>query len=368
MSKTQKPIVMTIDDDPVILNFIASALVSEYNVRPFTSGKTALDFLSCNSTDLILLDCQMPDATGFEVLKALRADPRLYEIPVIFLTSSIDSDSEIMALELGASDYITKPIRPRLLLTRVRLQVELLAHRRRLEALVEERTKNLNEAFNKLKAREEAVLNMLAKATELRDHDTGGHIERTTEFVCVIVEDLLRNPRPGYELTRAEADDIIRSSKLHDLGKIAMPDHVLLKQGRLTEDEYRVVQRHPLSGEQFLSEFVMEMNDSFLDTARDIAYSHHEKWDGTGYPLGLKGNSIPLSARIVAIADVYDALTSARPYKRPLSHKESIKLILENRGTHFDPYLAFVFARHEEAVQRIKDHVGNTDAKDLNAI
>jgi len=353
-----KPIIIAIDDDPIILNSLTSVLKDEFGVRPFTSGRMALDFLAGQTADLILLDYRMPDMTGFEVLKVLQGDPHTRDIPVIFLTGSNDSESEADALEHGAVDYITKPIRPRLLHTRVRLQLELQRHRKNLEALVEERTKSLAEAYDKLKVREDVTLCMLAKATDLRDHYTGGHIERTTEFVRVIVEDILDYPCPGYNISRTDADDMIRSSKLHDLGKIALPDHVLLKPGRLTQDEFEIIKKHPISGERFLSEFIHEMDDSFLTMARDIAYSHHEKWDGTGYPQGLKGEDIPLSGRISAIADVYDALTSVRPYKKHLSHEESVKIILEGSGTQFDPYLVEIFERHAEEFRQIAEQIG----------
>lgn len=367
MSKSTIPIIMAIDDDPVTLNSLASMLKAEYAIRPFTSGKTALDYLARQVVDLILLDYQMPEVSGLEVLRTLQSNPHTHEIPTIFLTGFTDSESEIKALELGAVDYITKPVRPRLLLTRVRLQLELQKHRKQLEALVEERTRSLNEAYNKLKIREDITLSILAKATDLRDHDTGGHIERTTEFVRIIVEDILNNPRRGYGITRTEADDIIRSSKLHDLGKIAMPDHLLLKPGRLTEEEFNVLKRHTTDGEHFLNDFIRKMDDSFLETARDIAYAHHERWDGTGYPLGLKGENIPLSARIVAIADVYDALTSMRPYKLPFSHEKSVEIILEHNGTQFDPYLTLIFEQHADEFQQVSHKIETLEINTLNA-
>lgn len=364
MNKNTKPVIAAIDDDPVILNSLVTILKTEYGVRPFTSGKMALDFLAGQAIDLILLDYKMPDMTGFEVLKALQNNPLTHDIPVIFLTGSIDSDSEVEALEHGAVDYITKPIRPRLLLTRVRLQLELQNHRKHLTALVEERTQNLNAAYSKLKAREDVTLSMLAKATDLRDHDTGGHIERTTEFVRVIVDEILRNPCPGYDISRFEADDIVRSAKLHDLGKIAMPDNLLLKPGRLTEEEFKIVKEHPANGEQFLSDFVRRMEDSFLDTARDIAHSHHERWDGGGYPMSLRGENIPLSGRIVAIADVYDALTSDRPYKKAFSHEESVRIIMESSGTQFDPYLIRIFEQHKDVFYQISERIGTDTEKE----
>lgn len=361
MIKNQKPIIIAIDDDPLVLNTLASVLKKEYSVRAFTSGANALKFLGYHAADLILLDYLMPDLTGFEVLKMLQEDSFAREIPVIFITASNDSESEADALEHGAVDYITKPIRSRSLLTRVRLQLELQRHRKNLEALVEERTKSLAAAYEKVKIREEITLNMLAKATDLRDHNTGGHIKRTTEFVRVIVNDILSNPSPGYAVSRNEADDIIRSSKLHDLGKIAMPDHILLKPGRLTEEEFNVIKEHPISGEQFLGDFIREMDDSFLTAARDIAYSHHERWDGSGYPLGLAGENIPLAGRIVAIADVYDALTSVRPYKKPFSHEVSVSIILDGKGSQFDPFLTEIFSRHAVDFRRIAEQIGTAE-------
>lgn len=353
MSKVIKPVIVAIDDDPVILTSLITSLKEEYSIRPFTSGKLALDFLFKQKVDLILLDYKMPDMTGFEILNILQYWTHTCEIPVIFLTGSANSDTEVKALELGAVDYITKPFQPRSLLTRVKIQLELQNHRKHLESLVEERTKHLNEAYNKLKIREEITLNMLAKITDLRDHDTGNHIERTTAFVRIIVEDIFNHPQQGYSLDQNEVENIISSSKLHDIGKIAIPDHILLKPGRLTIEEFDIVKQHPINGEQFFDNFIKKMDDSFLETARIIAYSHHEKWDGSGYPLGLKGEDIPLPGRIIALADVYDALTSKRPYKDALSHKESVRIIIESSGTHFDPYLVKIFLAHKEEFHNI---------------
>jgi putative two-component system response regulator len=353
MQGLNKPTIVAIDDDSTILYTLASVLEAEYDVRPFKSGSQALNFLKSQPVDLIFLDHSMPDMTGFDVLKELQAYPKTRDIPVVFLTGSLESEIEITALESGAADFITKPIRAKILLARTRLQIELLHHKRHLEALVEERTRSLHEAYNKLKMREDVTLNMLARATDMRDHDTGRHIERTTEYVRIIVEDILDNPDTNYRLSQAEADDIVRSSKLHDLGKIAIPDNVLLKPGRLTDEEFIVIKEHTTNGQQFFDHFISEMEDSFLQTARDIAYYHHERWNGSGYPEVLKGANIPLAARIMAIADVYDALVSARPYKTAYSHEESIEIIHENGGTHFDPYLVLIFERHAEEIKTI---------------
>ncbi|MCL2019733.1 MAG: response regulator [Oscillospiraceae bacterium] len=373
MNDLKKPIILAVDDDPIILNTVMATLKEGYKVIPFTSAVAALKYLQANSADLILLDCSMPDMTGFEMFRQILADIKLKEIPVIFLTGETDGGGEAAALQTGAVDYITKPIRSQALLTRISVQLELYNYRKNLEKLVEEKTSMLNEALNLLKTREDVTLNLLAQITELRDCDTGAHIERTTEFVKIIVEDLLKNPSEGYALTPQEAEDIIKSAKLHDLGKIAIPDNILLKAGKLTDDEFETIKTHPEAGRKLLSRTIDGMksvnihrisdedserlisSDSFLKTALDITYGHHEKWSGEGYPLGLSGNDIPLSARIVALADVYDALTSERPYKKAFSHEESASIIKKDSGRHFDPHLVNIFIKHNRDFENVSD-------------
>ncbi|MCL2697958.1 MAG: response regulator [Oscillospiraceae bacterium] len=368
---SKKPVILAVDDDPIILNIVLSTLKADYKVIPLTSVKAALKYLENNFVDLILLDCIMPEMTGFEMFELLLKDERLKDIPVIFLTGSTDESGEAAALQSGAADYIAKPIRAQALLTRISLQLELVQHRKHLEKLVNDKTRLLNEALNLLNAREDVTLNLLARVTELRDCDTGAHIERTTEFVKIIVDDLLRNPSDDYILTAEEAEDIIKSAKLHDLGKIAIPDDILLKPGKLTPEEFEIIKKHTEEGKNLLSHTIdgvksykiqnisdeeserIIRSDNFLKTARDITYSHHEKWSGEGYPQGLKGKEIPLSARIVALADVYDALTSQRPYKSAYSHHESASIITGDRGKHFDPHLVDVFERHINKFENI---------------
>lgn len=349
-----KAVILAIDDDTIILNTVVSTLKEEYSVRPFTTGESALQYLQTHMVDLILLDYKMPGMSGFEVLKCLQENSRTRHIPTVFLTGSISGDSEVTALEMGAADYIQKPVQPQILLTRVRLQLELQNHRKHLVGMVEQKTQSLNAAYSKLKMREEITLSLLARVTDMRDHDTGDHINRTTEFVRIMTQDLIDSPALGYSLTRYEADDIVRSTKLHDLGKIAMPDRVLLKPGRLSTEEFAVIKLHPVHGEQLLSNFVLQMDDSFLNAARDIAYSHHERWDGTGYPQGLRESEIPISGRIVAIADVYDALTSKRPYKDAYSHQQSVDIIREGSGTQFDPFLVNIFIARADAFYQVR--------------
>jgi putative two-component system response regulator len=351
---SSKPVVLTVDDDPIILNSILSTLKAEHNVRPFTSGEAALKFLNSNMADLILLDYNMPGMSGFDVLKALQGDERFRDIPVIFLTGSVNGDDEIEALELGAMDYLLKPFKPRSLLTRVRLQLELQRHRHHLEALVAEKTQQLQQINRKLEQRDRITLDLLARASDLRDHDTGEHIVRTTAYTRILVEDLLASPTEGYTLADMQGWDIIEAVKLHDIGKIAMPDAVLLKPARLTDEEFDIIKTHPEHGNNMLRDAAMTLDDdSLLQTALEIAYAHHEKWDGTGYPQGTRGTEIPLSARIAAIADVFDALTSVRPYKRAFSPREAFDCLYREAGTHFDPYLITVVKRHEAEFEAV---------------
>ena len=349
-TSTAKPVILTVDDDPIILNLVLAALKDEYTVRPFTSGSSALEYLKRNDADLILLDHNMPEMTGFEVLRVLQDDEKLSQIPVIFLTGSANSEDEVTALEEGAMDYLLKPFRPRALITRVRLQLELFRHRHHLEDLVRQKTEELTHANIKLAQRDRITLDMLAQASDLRDHDTGAHLDRTTAFGKIIVEDLIAIPHEGYIISPEYGADVVDAIKLHDLGKLAMPDAVLLKPGRLTDEEFAVIRTHPIHGYKMLKSAVEKMGeDSMLHMALDIAYGHHEKWDGSGYPQGLQGADIPLCARISAIADVFDALTSVRPYKRAFTPDEALAIMYKDSGSHFDPYLIEVVRRHEEA-------------------
>jgi putative two-component system response regulator len=355
------PVVLVVDDDPVQLNTVVSILGKRYNCIPMTNGKTALKYLESRTADLMLLDYNMPELSGVQVLKKMQEEEHTARIPVIFLTGVDDTEGEVTALRLGAVDYIVKPIRPAVLLTRVKNQIELSEHRRDMEYLIAQRTEDLWHANERLKKREDSTLSLLARITDMRDEDTGGHILRTTGYTRVIVNALFAepHPHPGYELTEDEANSIIKCAQLHDLGKIAIPDSILLKPAKLTPEEFEVIKMHPGYGERFFADFMKsDSDDPFLETARLITYSHHEKWNGTGYPLGLSGEDIPLPGRIVAVADVYDALVSERPYKKPFSHEKAREIITTDAGKHFDPYLVEIFLAHEDEfieVSKLKD-------------
>lgn len=345
----ERPVILTVDDDPVTLNTIFEVLKDFYSVKPFISGEAALKFLKNEPVDLILLDHNMPNMTGIELLQVLQHTPKTQNIPVIFLTSSVSTEDETAALEIGAMDYLNKPVKARSLLTRVRMQLELQSHRNHLQDLVDIKTEELQQVNRKLEQRDKTTLDLLAKASDMRDNETGAHIERVVLFAKVIVNDLLDNPHDGYVITKQYGQDIIDTVKLHDLGKLAMPDEILLKPGKLTEDEYAVIKTHPSYGAKMLDQAIDKMgDDSLLRVALEIVSGHHEKWNGTGYPSGISGTDIPLSARIAAIADVFDALTSQRPYKRAWTPEEALNVIYNDAGKHFDPYLCSVVKRQAD--------------------
>jgi putative two-component system response regulator len=361
-----KATIVVVDDDPVQLSIVVNILGEKYKCVPLSSGEHALKYFSKNTADLILLDYNMPGLNGVDVMKRLHNDVNTENIPVIFLTGVDDEEGEAAALRLGASDYILKPIRPAVLMSRVKNQLELYEHRVKLQNLVEEQMYDIQRANEMLKRREDNTLNLLARITDLRDEDTGTHIIRTTEYTRILVEGILQNPQPGYEFTKDEAQSIIKCAKLHDLGKIAIPDDVLLKPARLTPEEFEIIKKHPVYGEKFFSEFIKKDDaDPFLEVAREITYSHHEKWDGSGYPQGLSGQDIPLSGRIVAIADVYDALTSDRPYKKAFTHEKAAQIIIEDSGKHFDPYLVEIFKENQDKfveISKLRDPTDNLNA------
>lgn len=354
MENSSKPMILAVDDEPTNLRFLMEILRDEYRVYLAPSGERALAFLQNKRPDLILLDVEMPQMNGYEVIQVIKQNPDWRDIPVIFLTGLEGRDNEQAALDLGAVDYILKPISVGVVKARAGLHIELEAYRRKLEDIVEIRTRQL-------KLTQDVILDMLANMTSYRDNETGAHIKRTTIYSQLIINRLLGLDHPDYQLSGHYAESIIKSAKLHDIGKVAVPDNILLKPSRLTAQEFEMIKLHTLYGAQIIDKAIDELGDSssFLNVAREIILAHHERWDGTGYPYGLAGDEIPLSARIMAIADVYDALISTRPYKMAFSHDVAIQIILKDAGTHFDPHLvAFClpeFCIFPDIVQQHKD-------------
>jgi len=336
--------VLIVDDAPENIRILAEALKHEYIIMFARSGDAALRLAmeSRPPPDLILLDVIMPGMDGYEVCRRLREDKHTCNIPVIFVTSQSEEVDEARGLSLGAVDYVGKPFKASLVKTRVANQLELKRHRDRLDELVRERTREL--ALTK-----EVTIEAMATLAEWRDPETGAHIKRTQRYVRALAEYMAANPQYAQELDANTVDLLYLSAPLHDVGKVSIPDSILLKPGRLTEEEFTEMKRHTLRGRDALAAAERKLGgNSFLRLAREIAYGHHERWDGKGYPQGIAGQAIPLPARLMALADVYDALTSRRVYKPALPHEEVVVMIREARGGQFDPDVVDAFLHLQE--------------------
>ncbi|EIS3738541.1 two-component system response regulator [Aeromonas hydrophila] len=364
-----KPTLLVVDDTPENLSLLSALLSPHYRVKVAISGQRALEILSAGTrVDLILLDVVMPQMDGYQVMQALQEMPQAREIPVIFLTAKVEESAEAHGLALGAVDYIHKPITPAIVLARVRNHLELKAARDLLhdqnaflEQEVERRTRE-NELIQNI------TIHSLASLAETRDNETGNHILRTQHYVRLLAETLCEHPRFSAELTPKTIDLLFKSAPLHDIGKVGVPDRILLKPGKLDADEFAQMKHHSILGKEAIvhAEEALGVEVEFLRLAKEIACYHHEKWDGTGYPYGLIGDEIPLSARLMALADVYDALISKRCYKAAMSHQEVVPIILAGRGNHFDPDITDAFARihqqfHEIAL-RYNDDKGERES------
>jgi len=340
--------VLLVDDSTSNLQLLHETLDGlGYKLLIAKNGKSALAIAAKANPSLILLDIMMPEVDGYEVCRRLKADENTSRIPVIFITALADEEDEAKGLGLGAVDYITKPIKPELVRARVRNHLELKRYRDHLEKLVAERTRRL--------ALTQAVtIEGLATLAEYRDPETGGHIKRTQNYVKALAVKLKEHPRFRAELQDDTIELLYISAPLHDLGKVGVRDSVLLKAGRLTEEEFEEMKKHTIYGEEALRITEQKLGgDSFLHCAREIAYTHQEKWDGTGYPQGLKGDEIPISGRLMALADVYDALISKRVYKPPFPHEKAVEIIVEGRGRHFDPDIVDAFLELEATFRNI---------------
>ncbi len=351
----ERPTILVVDDTPTNLSLLNGLLRERYRVKVANGGQKALDLCKQVAPDLILLDIMMPEMDGFEVCRQIKADPRLRRTPVIFLTAKVESADEEQGFALGAVDFIHKPISPSIVLARVRTHLENRQWQIFLEnknAWLENEIESRLRQINRL---QDASLQTMIGLAEFRDESTGNHIRRTQEYVRVIAERLAETPKHSAFLTPETIASIVKSAPLHDIGKISIPDHILLKRGPLTAEEFTVMKTHAQRGYDILVQirnFVGEDSD-YLFYAQQIARHHHEKWDGNGYPDGLGGEAIPLAARLMALADVYDALCTRRPYKEPYSHEDAVRHILAGRGSHFDPEVVDALIASQEAFQEI---------------
>ena len=349
MVTNKKTIIIIVDDDITNLTVGANSLAGRYNVLTAPSGQKLFALLKKVKPALILLDIEMPEMNGYEVIKLLKNSEKTAHIPVIFLTAQIDPQSEVKGLHLGAVDYITKPFSRELLLQRVGLHIQFEKQKRELanynltlESEVDKKTRTVLELQN-------TILKTVAELVECRDSITGGHIERTQHYLRLLVGFLLEHNVYTEELSSWGIDLFIMSSQLHDVGKISIKDSILMKPDKLTHEEFEIMKKHVLFGADIIRKIERSTTDNeFLLYAEILVGNHHEKWNGTGYPYGLKGEKIPLQGRLMALVDVYDALTNTRPYKKAFTHEESVEIIKKERGLHFDPSIVDVFLAHEQ--------------------
>jgi putative two-component system response regulator len=360
----ERPTILVVDDTADNLEIMAGLLKDSYHVKLANSGERALKYVRGErKPDLILLDIMMPGLSGHDVIRELKANAATRDIPVIFLTAMTAAEDEKKGFDLGAADYITKPISPPTVLARVRTQLQNKAHadflrdqNAWLEAEVGRRTREIT-------AIQDVTILAMASLAETRDSDTGNHIRRTQLYVRALAEKLKSHPRFGYYLSDAMVEVLYKSAPLHDIGKVGVPDRILLKPGKLTAEEFEVMKTHTTLGRDAIAhaEWKLGMSVEFLGCAKEIAYGHQEKWDGSGYPEGLAGEDIPISARLMAIADVYDALISRRVYKDGLSHERAVQIIRDGRGVHFDPDMVDAFLELAEDFRAIATRFADTD-------
>ncbi len=350
--------ILAIDDTPSILASVHAILKHEFRVQVANSAAAGQRLLASQAApDLILLDVMMPGMDGYEMCRWLKSNPFTYEVPVIFLTACSETADEVRGFEAGAVDYIAKPISPPILTARVRTHLKLVqAHHflaeqnQLLEVRVQERTRQIATI-------QEASMVALGSLAETRDNETGNHIRRTQRYVRILGEQMRQLPAYAGCIDDSFLELLYRSAPLHDIGKVGIPDSILLKPGKLTKEEFEIMKTHTRLGHDAIleAEKLLDSQSDYLAMASDIAWCHHEKWDGSGYPRGLAGEAIPLPARLMAVADVYDALISKRVYKAAMTHEEAVAIIREGRGTHFDPTVVDAFLRVADEFQSLAE-------------
>jgi putative two-component system response regulator len=330
--------ILVVDDTIENLTLLTHMLKDcGYQVRPVPNGRLALQAARAAKPDLILLDITMPEINGYDTCLALKKDPTLSEVPVLFISALSETSEKLRAFEVGGLDYITKPFQFEEVRARVETHLRLNGLQKNLKGQVAAQV-------HEITALQMGMIFGLAKLAECRDTDTGKHLERIQTLCRNFAEELHTMPAYADHVTREYCERIFHASPLHDIGKVGIPDNILLKPGKLTPEEFEIMKTHTTLGADTLREVQKRFpNNEFVDMGIRIAQSHHEKWNGAGYPNGTKGNNIPLSARIMAIVDVYDAVRSKRVYKPPVSHEETCAIIEKDAGTHFDPDLVDVF-------------------------
>jgi len=347
MSEERQPTILVVDDEPLNIDVLSGILRDQYKVRAAINGEKALRIAASDTPpDLILLDVMMPGLSGFEVCARLKRDVRTSSIPVVFVTAMGDVKDETKGFEVGAIDYITKPVSPPIVKHRVRTHLELLDRQRHLSRLVSERTKEL--ADTRLE-----IIRRLGRAAEFKDNETGLHVIRMSHYTKILAL--------AVGMNEDEAEMLLHAAPMHDIGKIGIPDRVLRKPGGLDDEEWKIMRRHPEIGAKIIGEH----QSPLLEMSRVLALTHHERWDGTGYPNGVEGEAIPVVGRLAAIADVFDALTSDRPYKKAWTVDDAMETLEKDAGTHFDPRLVPPFVAARDEVIAIKEHYSEARAREI---
>ena len=355
-----KEVILIVDDDPIILSTMNKVLSSYYKVRAANSGMRALEVIMTEpKPELILLDVLMPKMNGFDVLEKLRDNKDTKDIPVIFVTGLKGENDEEKGIALGAVDYISKPISPIILLARVKNHLTLKQAKDFLidknSFLEEEIARRLEENKNI----QDVSIRALAHLAETRDPETGEHILRTQKYVNILARQLQTNSRFSDGLTDKYISIITKSAPLHDIGKVGISDSILLKHGKFTDEEFEIMKCHTVYGVKAIESAEKDIDKpvEFLNIAKEIAHWHHEHWDGSGYPDQISGDTIPLSARLMAVADVFDALVSERVYKKPMSYEVARDIIISERGKQFDPDITDAFINcYEQFVQTANEY------------
>jgi len=359
--------IMIVDDNETNIDILVETLTHDYEVAVAMDGTRALEYITEELPDLILLDIMMPGITGYEVCRRLKKNKKTQKIPIIFVTAMNDEGGEKKGLEMGAIDYIRKPFNPSIVKSRVKNHLELKIAKEQLEEQNNILEKKVKERTRELTLTQDLTIYSLTSLAETRDPETGGHIKRTQNFVKILAEKLIENSIYKEKLNENKIELLYKSAPLHDIGKIGVRDNILFKPSKLTEEEFNEMKLHTIYGHAALKK-ASEMfgRNSFFRYAQEIAYTHHEKWDGSGYPRGLKKEDIPLSGRLMALADVYDALVSKRVYKPSFSHEKSVKIILEGKGSHFDPILVDAFEEINDIFRKIALNFADFDEERIS--
>lgn len=358
VSRTPKQEILIVDDVPENLQILALMLKEQgYSVRPVSSGRMALRTAKATPPDLILLDVTMPEMNGFEVCENLKREPELRDIPVIFISALSDTGDKLKAFEAGGVDYITKPFKIQEIQARVATHLKLRSMQKELERYSHHLESMVQEQVRQISAAQLATIFALARLAESRDDETGKHLERVQNMCRLITENLNHSERLRQSVSHDFSDILYHASPLHDIGKVGITDLILLKPGKLTPQEFEIIKQHTVIGADTLAAVYREHPSEFLQIGIEIARSHHERWDGKGYPDGLAAEAIPLSARIMGLVDAYDAICSKRVYKEASTHEEACEIIYSEAGKHFDPELVKVFQAVEQSIKDLRSEL-----------